>query len=1074
MGEAVVGSAALDRGPPEPADACWEATGAPVSFVQERMWFTELLQPGLRAYVEPRAIRLDGPLSAAALRDALADVTRDHALLRCCFREVDGTPTLWVRRHVDVPLQVLDASRRREAELVREEMERGSGHRFDLATGPLWHGRLLRLAADRHLLVLVFHHMVFDTVSARCFARQLADAYDARLRGGRSAPRPGSAPAYLAYARAQRATAAEAAVQSAVRHWAERLTPLPEPLDLPTDRPRPETPSGHGDSLFLPLGTARTSRLKQASAAARSTSSIFLATAFALTLRAVSGQSQLTIGTTVSDRPAEHQQAIGPCLNTLVLCFDLDGATTFAEALTRVRGTLLEAHEHALAPFGEVVRRVNPPRDAGRNPLFQASIDFDVDPLFDLRLPGVEATELQVAPQRAPFDLTLFVRSGADAITCQIEYASPLFERTTIEQLATGFEAVVDAALEDRHCVPDAALADAADADARLARFERARPLARPSSPSIVERMQEHARVAPARTAVEAPDGAPIGFGVLLERATTLAELLAGCGVAPGSAAMLALPQQPSLAVAMIGVLLAGGAYVPVDLRHPPRRKTLVAADCAPAALVCAAGDAAPWWPGGPRIELDDHGVAAERASAAVHAVRGDVPGGMPGYMLYTSGSTGRPKGVVMPRAGLENLARWHSEVHRPARTLQYASPGFDVCTQEVVCTLATGGTVVMIPPEVRLDPAALADVLRERRIEQMHTPATPLRLVLETLGERSLPDLRTLVVGGEPLLLTERLQAFMRRHPHTSVWNEYGPTETHAVTRHRVGLDDERRVPIGTPVPNVVVRLLAPYTPRRVPRGAVGEICVAGSQVASGYRRTDAPGSARFVADPHAARSGARMYRTGDLGRWRGDGVLRFLGRVDDQIKVRGNRVEPGEVQAVLQSLPLVADVAVLPGEDRQGDPTLCAYVVPASTARGLDGRALLATLREHLLRQLPDYMVPGAWTILAELPVNASGKVDRGALPRPEFADSSATSDPPADAVEAAVHEIWCAELALDEVGATTSFFAVGGHSLNAVAVVSRVSERFGVACTLTDFFRSPTIRATAATVQRLIADR
>jgi natural product biosynthesis luciferase-like monooxygenase protein/amino acid adenylation domain-containing protein len=1060
--------------PPPPAPAA-VVERFPLSLAQERMWLVERLHAEPGAYNEPRAIRLEGPLDVAALQAALGDVVASQPLLRCRIVERDGRPQVEVRAAEPVALPLVDVAGADEQSVVAEEMARESARRFELAAQAPWLARLLRFAPERHVLVLSVHHIVFDTLSAKRFAYDVSRCYAAR-RDGAPSPLADAAPAaYADYVRRQRELLEDPQAAAALDYWQERLTPLPPPLELPADRARPTTYSSAGASVFRRLDTELTATLEGLARTARATPFMCLTSAFAVTLQALSGQRELVIGTPIADRPPAYAETLGLFVNTLALRLELDGADRFAEVLRRVRAVMLDAHEHAAAPFEEVVRRVNPPRDTSRNPIFQVMIEFEGEAIYDFRLPGVSSTVLDVAAAKSPFDLTLYLAQRDGETLCQFEYATALFDEATIVQLADAFEAILRAVAADVERPLPELLAAAADSGEQLARLEAGPALAPAPATAPVELIAEHARRTPEAMAVEAPDGTALSYAALERRAGTLAGALRAAGAGPGASVVLHLPQDPRLVVALVAVLKAGAAAVPLELRAPDERKALIAADASGVVLVHASAAAPSWWPAGaPCVALDVEGAphgadiaerAPDRAAPADDAPADDAPA----YVLYTSGSTGRPKGVAMPYRGLANLVAWHRAERQPARTLQYASPAFDVAQQEIVCTLALGGTVVTIAPELRYDLGALAGTLVGRRVERLHMPPTPLRHLLEALGEEALlPDLREIVVAGEPLPMTDALRALLRRNPYVTLTNEYGPTETHVVTRCAIAPDDARSVPIGRPVANTTVRLLD-ADGRRVLPGAVGEVCVAGRQVALGYRGVDAAGA--FPTDPHDP-AGGRMYRTGDLARWRHDGQLLFLGRVDDQVKVRGNRVEPGEVEAALRAEADVADAAVLPWSDPGGDLVLAAYVVPSPAAAAVDDRELQARLREGLSRRLPDYMLPGAWCLLTRLPTNANGKLDRRALPAPAADDPAASGSPPASAAERVVHDIWCEELELEGVGATTSFFDVGGHSLNAMAVVSRINEHFAVDYPILTFFQQPTVRATAAELEALSA--
>ncbi|WP_251023521.1 non-ribosomal peptide synthetase/type I polyketide synthase [Streptomyces sp. ISL-10] len=1022
----------------------------PLTPAQRRIWFLEQLHPGTSMYHEPKAVRLDGPLNTEALRWALQQVADRHPALRTVFREADGAPCQEVRPHVRLDCPVADHTGETEESALRAVLETEGRRTFDLGEGPLLSARLLRLAHDRHVLFLLAHHIVFDSSSTAVLTRDLAAFYRAWPHHGDAAPElppltalPTGAP--------DPARAAEA-----LAYWRRELSGVPETA-LPTDRPRPPVRSGEGAHLSHELDAELTSGLRRLAADHRATLFMVLISAIGAVLGRFGGQQDVVVGTAVAARPTGAEHHIGLFLDTVPLRLDLSGDPDFGELLRRVRESSTAAFEHRDVPFDELVGALNPQRDPGRNPLFQVLVEYENEGEVTFDPPRVTATLLDMPSARAPFDLTVYLTHHREGVRCAVEYDTALFDDSTVRRLLAATESVLRRTLEQGGAALSQLTAPT-DADrtalARLGRLEDPLPAHADTLHGLFE---AQARQTPDAVALVHGDER-VDYAELDRRADRLARRLRARGAGRGERVAVLLPRGPELITALLGVLKSGAAYLPLDVLAPTARLELLLGDGTPALVLTTAAllDRHPGlgaWPvhlvGGPDTAAGDEDDVPDGTGSVPH--EGPRPQD-PAYCIYTSGSTGRPKGVVVPHRGPAGLVRGHLAQHPALRTLQWTSPAFDVSVQEIFTTLAAGAELVLIDDDVRLDPAAVCDAVRRHAVERIFMPCTPLRYLMETGPE--LPSLRELFSAGESLELTASFRRFLATHPQCALYNQYGPTETSIiVTSHRVDPTGEERPPIGTPVPGARIRLLDPAG-RPVPLGAMGEIHVGGTPVSYGYHARPEETAAAFVTDE----TGARLYRTGDLGRWRADGALAYHGRVDDQVKIRGHRVEPAEVQVVLNARAEVVEAAVVARRDQAGEAELVAYVVP------VEPEADLGRLRGALAAEVPDHLVPRHWVRMRRLPVNASGKLDRERLPAPGDAAPLAGAEP-ATWLEKELHELWCGELGLPHASVTRSFFELGGHSLSAIRLLNRMSVRLGIELGMAEFFPAPTIQAVAA---------
>ncbi|MEU7202995.1 non-ribosomal peptide synthase/polyketide synthase [Streptomyces sp. NPDC045470] len=1060
----------------------------PLSFAQRRLWFLNRLE-GREAgadYNMPFVLRLEGALDRAALEAALTDVVVRHESLRTVFPEIDGVPRQVVRgpgaAAVTLPVRDVDA-----AELA-EVLARGAATGFDLTTELPLRAALFALGPDRHVLSLVVHHIAGDAWSMVPLGRDLSVAYAARLRGAEPswAPLPVT---YADYTLWQRDLLGEerdedSLIARQVAYWARTLAGLPDELALPADRPRPGVASHRGGTVPLRLDAALHARLAALAEAHGVTLFMVLQAGLAALLTRHGAGTDIPLGSPVAGRTDDAlDDLIGCFVNTLVLRTDTSGDPGFGELLARVRETDLAAYAHQDVPFEHLVEVLNPARSLSRHPLFQVLLTLTGRTAAPDALPGLRAEAERVESGTAKFDLTFNLTEavgaggGPGGVEGYVGYGADLFERGTVEALAARFVRLLEAAAAD----PDLPLG----ALEILGEAERHRLLTEwngteaaagdvPPAASLPELFERQAAATPEARAVAAPD-AELSYAQVDARADRLARLLLSRGIGPERVVAVALPGSAELVVALLAVLKTGAAYLPLDLAQPGARIAGLLDDASPALLVTSRQAAAllPDDTGTARLLLDDPDTvrALERQPAArpAEADRSAPPlPDHPAYVIYTSGSTGRPKGVVVTHRGLAHYVARARRVYTglDGTVLVPTSLAYDLAVTGLYGALTSGGCAVVAGLD---DDPWLSALLS--RTPATFMKATPSHLGLLAALPAELAPTRQLVLGGEALPAAH-LEEWRARHPEVAVVNHYGPTEATVgcLDLHLApnATTDGATVPVGRPMTGMRAYVLDAGL-RPVPPGVAGELYVAGPQLARGYLGRPGLTAERFVACPFAPGMGVppaegrgRMYRTGDLARWTADGVLVFAGRADEQVKIRGHRVEPGEVEAALAGHPSVARAAVVVWEDRPGDQRLAAYVVPAdgAGAEPVDP----AELRAYLARRLPEPMVPALFTTLGALPLTRNGKVDRRALPAPALAPAS-TGRPPRSPEEEILCGLFAEVLGIPRAGVDDGFFALGGHSLLATRLVSRVRTVLGAELPVRAVFETPTVAGLAA---------
>ncbi|WP_158616584.1 non-ribosomal peptide synthetase [Corallococcus sp. CA054B] len=1035
------------------------APEAPLSYAQERLWFLDQLEPGDARYHLPAAVRLQGPLDIAALRRGLDEVVHRHEALRTTFSQHQGRATQRVHAHVPFELPEVDLSAlspaARDAE-VHQLAKQEARAPFALAQGPLLRGRLLRLGPDEHVLLLTLHHIVADGESVAVLLRELGALYAAFSTG---AP-PALAPLplqYIDFALWQREWLADGVLERQLTHWKQRLAGAPSVLELPTDRPRPAVRTLAGGRHEIHLPAALAGGLAELGRREGATPFMTLLAAFQTLLLRYTGQDDLVVGCPLSNRTrVETEGLIGFFVNTLPLRTDASGNPTFRQLLGRVRESVLAAHEHQDVPFEKLVEALAVERDLGRTPLFQVAFSYQDAPLPSRALQGLHLTLLESESAPAKFDLDLALERGEDGgLTARFEYDADLFDAASIARLAEHFQVLLSsiAAAPNGH-VGDLSLMTAEERHTLLHGWNP-RPVAPPFHVSVHARFGAWAERTPDALAV-AFAGEALTYGQLEARANRLAWHLRGLGVGPDVPVVLCLERSTAFVEAALGVLKAGGAYVPLDPSAPPERLQSILEDVRAPVLLASRNTAALTLPPDCQRLLAEDGFGA--AAEPAHALPELTGPRHLAYVIYTSGSTGRPKGVELEHAGLAHLVDWHQRTYALTpedRTTQAAGPAFDAAVWELWPTLTAGASLHIVEDEVRALPERLVAWLTEERITRCFLP-TPLAEAVLTQPWPAHAALRTLLTGGD------RLHRGAPEGTPFQLINHYGPTECTVVATCGPVSAGAVNPPIGRPIASTQAYVLdARQQP--VPVGVPGELWLGGLGLARGYLNEPELTARAFVPHPFDARDGARLYRTGDRVRFLPDGALEFLGRTDAQVKLRGLRIELGEVESLALEHPAVRQAIATVREDGPIGKRLVLHAVVAP------GQACTeADLKAHLRRRLPESVMPAAIVFLDALPLTLNGKVDRRALPAPDITPR-ADGVAPRDATEQRLADIWTELLGAPRVGAHDDFFELGGNSLLATQVISRVRESFGVDVPLRSAFEARTVAALAQVVSR-----
>jgi amino acid adenylation domain-containing protein len=1042
------------------------AKPAPLSFPQQQLWLVERVNPGTVAYNNSRAARLSGPLDVEALADALDALVARHAVLRTTYAFDGDEPVQVVASSAHVSVTRTDIScvpaESRDSELVRQ-LEEEVAAPFDLSRDVMLRARLVRVGDDDYGLVLVIHHIATDARSSEILRHELRELYRARVRRVDPALPPLQID-YTDFAAWQRARTTDAALQDDLDYWLTRLRDAPQAADLPAHVMGRDARPGAGavridwpESLALAL--ERIAREEGAT--------LFMVTmaVFGVLLHRYTGRRDLVVGTPMSGRlRPETEPLVGFFANTVAIRLSTEGEPTFRELIRRVRDELLDAYEHQTLPFERLVEALAPYRHSAAAPLVDVVMGLRRAFGAEIELENLTAEPIELSGGDAKFALTVMLARVTQGLEGRATYDAARFERATIERMLGHFRRLLDECAAD----PDARVARArmlADDEEHRARVTWNDTTVEVPQGRVEDLFADHVRARPDHVAVTA-GAASLTYRELDFRAQRLADTLVHAGVTPGRAIAVVSSRSPAFIVAVLAVLKCRCAYQPVDPADPVERVVSLM-DATDAPVIVCAGPTRPdpaIGQGRVAVQVDDHGAVVDVDGAG--AIERDVPSGMAdaACVMFTSGSTGTPKGAVIPHAAIVRLVANTNYVRLSPEDVvaHVSSTTFDGSTFEIWGALLNGARLAIVSQMDVLDPRAFQEQLRRERVSVLFLPTA----LFNRIGHDAPDTLRTVrqvIVGGD-VLDPAAASRVLRASASARLVNAYGPTETTTfATWYEVPRDvpPDRPIPIGRPIANTEVLILDDAN-RIVPIGVKGEIHIGGPGLALGYVGDSAHTAERFV--PHPFSKGERLYRTGDLGSYAVDGTIHFQGRADDQIKIRGHRVHPAEVEAELRHLLSVREALVVPRRDTGRDAALIAYVVQHEGRESSAG-----ALRSQLAARLPDYLVPETIVPLAAFPLTTRGKIDRAALPPPVHHLTEA-GELPRDGIESRVADVWRAVLHVDHITRQNHFFELGGHSLTAVQVASRLDNDLGRAIPVRWLFESPTLEAFAA---RLDAD-
>jgi amino acid adenylation domain-containing protein len=1061
------------RGVLPPSDVMVRGSVSALSFGQERLWFLDQYEDQKSLYNIPVALRLQGSFDPVALEWSLNEVIRHHENLRTVFPSSGGRPVASILPALvlRVPVVTLrsqdDSEQTAELSVHLREMARLP---FDLAEGPLLRVAILRRCDEDHVLAMVMHHMIGDGWSMGVLTREITALYGSFMAGDKNGRLPDLPVQYADFAAWQKQRLSGARLAEQAEYWKRQLAGAPPALNLPGDRSRPPVQTYNGCMAQFVIDARLTSQLRKVSRSSGVTLFMTLLGAYAVWLARITGQEDLVIGTPIAGRTRkEVEPLIGLFVNTLALRLHLSGQPSFREFLRGVREVTLEAYAHQDMPFEKIVEMLQPERDVSRTPVFQTVFGLQNTPFEAIGLPGVAVTPMAMDNGTAKFDFMLLMEEHGETLTGYIEYNTDIFDHSTVLGLAERFKLLLGC-IADK---PESGLADLAimrvDELERVLETWSGVRTEYPRNRSIDQLFEEQVQRTPEAPAVQFVDRV-LTYGELNARANRLAHHLRSLGVGPDVLVGVFMERSLEMITALLGILKAGGAYVPLDPDYPAERIAFMLADTGLQVLLTQAklSGRLPSLTGGNGSAVAEV-ICLDRAGdkLASYPTEDLPPVAGPedlAYVMYTSGSTGQPKGSSIPQRAVVRLVK-HTNFMTFGRDdifLQYAPVSFDAATLEIWGPLLNGGKLVLLPPG-NLSLAELGAAIRGYKVTSLWLTSSLFNLMVDE-QMADLAGVRQLLSGGD-VLSVRHVRKALAGLPGCRLINGYGPTENttftccHTITSQ----EEDQSVPIGRPIANTQVYVLDPWL-HPVPVGVAGELYIGGDGLARDYYKRPELTAQRFVEVSPGAGISARLYRTGDRVRYRPDGNIEFLGRLDEQVKIRGFRIEPGEIETALGRHPAVRDGVVVAKTDAVGSKRLVAYVVAhAGTEVPAED-----VLRDFLKELLPDYMVPAVFVVMEQLPLSPNGKVDRKALPDPDFAKTGGREYvAPQTESEKQLAEILGLLLGREQVGVHDNFFEIGGHSLLATQAISRISGAFGVQVPLRSLFDKPTIAALAAHV-------
>ncbi len=1034
-----------------------QAALVPLSFAQERLWFTEQLQPNTATYNISIALRFKGSLQPEVLKESIAEIVRRHDILRASFRSVGGKAVQVIApASASILFPITDLTRLpeeerelRALEIIRHEAQRP----FDLSNEKLIRTNLIKVGAEDHFLAVTMHHIISDGWSMKIFIRELGIYYSAFIQS-QSAPLEPLPIQYPDFAVWQRETLTEELFRERVNYWKKKLANAPPLLDLPSDYPRPLTPTGHGAVEHYEISDEIVRRVREFARARGTTPFIVYLALFQVLLHRYSGQADILVGTPVGVRPrVETENLIGFFINTVVLRANFENNPSFSEFLRSCGQVACEAYSHQDVPFEKIVEELHPQRVAAHTPLFQVAFVLADDLSSQWKNPDLEVTIDEVESDTAKFDLTLFIKEQQNRIS--LEYNTDLFGPATIRRFLKHFCQLMEGVLRN----PDQPVGNIPILDwtekNRLLHEWNTTEKPYPKETPVHRLFEMQALKTPQAVAIEL-EKKQLTYQELNLRSNQLAHHLVRCGIKPKDIVALCLDRSIEMVIGMLAILKAGGTYLPLDSAYPAERLVYMIKDARAKVLITRDSLAALFSEAIQTIISVDggkEGIAAEPADNLAVQIRSENIA----YIIYTSGSTGRPKGSLIPHQGISRLVLNTNYIKLDADDVvaQVSNCSFDAATFEIWGALLNGGKLVILPQDLILSPEDFKRALREYRVSALFV-TTALFNLLSIRLPSVFTGVKNVLFGGEAAEPKAARRILEQSKP-GRLLNMYGPTETTTFATwfevKEVG-DNVVSLPIGLPISNTKVYILDRFM-EPVPIGVAGDLYIGGDGVSHGYLNLPEFTSKAFV--DHFLPSHGRLYKTGDLARHRDDGNIEFLGRRDCQVKIRGFRIELREIEAALDEHPGVACSAVIVREDSPGDKRIAAYFVPAADSSIRD-RELLT----YLKKKLPEYMLPSAIIALKELPLTANGKLDQAALPAisPSVSGVSARYQGPSSPLEAELIELWEELLATKPIGVRDNFFDLGGHSLLAVKMMGRVEELCGHKLPLSSLFAAATI--------------
>lgn len=1036
----------------------------PLSFAQQRLWFLDQMEPGNPLYNIPGALRLKGSLNVTALEQSFNEIVRRHEVLRTTFKAVDGQPVQVIDPNLRLTLPILDWRQLddsyRDVEILRlADDERRQP--FDLANGPLLRITVVCLDEADHVALLTMHHIVSDAWSTGILIRELRTLYEAYSLG-----QPFSLPElpiqYADFAAWQHQWLQDEVLDTQLAYWKKQLGGGNLPvLQLPTDRPRPRVQTFRGARQTFSLSADLTAALKALSQKEEATLFMTLLAAFKTLLYRYTAQADILVGSPIANRNrTEIEGLIGFFINTLVLRTDLSGNPTFRELLKRVRQVTWEAYDHQDLPFEKLVDELQPERDLSYSPLFQVKFMLQNAPREDLKLPGLTLSLLDLENTTAKLDLSLDMYEADSGLMGAFEYNTDLFDTATIERLTEHFRNVLSGIVNNpERRLSDVPLLTLAERHQLLVEWN-ATKVEYARNQCFHQLFESQVKRTPDNIAVVFKNK-QLTYRELNQRANQLAYYLRKLDVGPETIVGICVERSLNMIVSVLGIIKAGGAYLPLDPTYPAERLAFMLSDSQVpmllttqtlveklpehnAQVVCLDTD---WTTITQEQEQNlDNQVTVENLA----------------YLIYTSGSTGTPKGVLVTHAGLANLTEDKvrtCRVQPDSHILQFFSLSFDASIPELVMSLGSGAALHLGSPEDLLPGPALVQLLREQAITHITLPPSALAVLPDDI---ELPALQMVLVGGE----APSSELIAQWSKGRLFINAYGPTETTVNASMVPCGNDGHTIPTVRPAANKQLYILDRHL-QPVPIGVLGELHIGGVGLAQGYLNRPQKTAETFIPNPFSDEPGSRLYKTGDLACYRSDGHIRLLGRLDHQVKIRGFRIEPGEIEALLTQHSTVQDSVVIVREDQAGDKRLVAYVVPAS-----DQALTIGDLRRFIEEKLPKYMIPAAFVTLDALPLNPNGKVDRLALPAPDASRPELEAEfvAPRTSIEQSLTEIFAQVLEVEQVGVHDDFFELGGHSLLATQLVAQLLKMFDAEVTVVDLFEAPTVAGLTERMEKM----